>query len=119
MTMGELITYFMIYFFEGTILWKYCTVLFVSENRTKNFLLIQMLYMVMYAVSLKSNLVINICFFIAVNFICISFLYQNRWYTALYHSLITTIAMSIGEFLYCALQCIRFHSTCMELRFIA
>lgn len=98
MTMGELITYFMIYFFEGTILWKYCTVLFVSENRTKNFLLIQMLYMVMYAVSLKSNLVINICFFIAVNFICISFLYQNRWYTALYHSLITTIAMSIGEF---------------------
>jgi len=98
MTMGELITYFMIYFFEGTILWKYCTVLFVSENSTKNFLLIQMLYMVMYAVSLKSNLVINICFFIAVNFICISFLYQNRWYTALYHSLITTIAMSIGEF---------------------
>ena len=46
MTMGELITYFMIYFFEGTILWKYCTVLFVSENSTKNFLLIQMLYMV-------------------------------------------------------------------------
>ena len=61
MTMGELIIYFMIYFFEAAILCKYCTVLFGSENCTKNFILIEVLYMVMYAVSMKSNLGINIC----------------------------------------------------------
>lgn len=98
MTIGELITYFMIYFFEAAVLWKYCTVLFVHGNHAKNFILIEAFYMVMYVVSLKSNLGINVCLFIIVNFICIRFLYQNRWYTALYHSLITTIAMSIGEF---------------------
>lgn len=98
MTMGEVIIYFMIYFFEAAILWKYCTVLFGSENSTKNFILIEVFYMVMYAVSMKSNLGINICLFIVVNFICICFLYQNRWYAALYHSFVTSIAMSIGEF---------------------
>jgi len=99
MTMGELLTYFMIYFFEAAVLWKYCTVLFGSENRIKNFVLIEMLYMVMYVVSLKSNFVINTCLFIVANFICIRFFYQNKWYTALYHSFVTTIAMSIGELL--------------------
>lgn len=98
MTMGKLIIYFMIYFFEAAILWKYCTVLFGSENRAKNFILIEMLYMAMYAVSLKANSGINTCLFIAVNFMCICFLYRNKWYAALYHSLVTTIAMSIGEF---------------------
>ncbi len=98
MTIGELITYFMIYFFEAAVLWKYCIVLFVYGNHAKNFILIEAFYMVMYVVSLKANLGINVCLFTIVNFICIRFLYQNRWYTALYHSLITTIAMSIGEF---------------------
>lgn len=107
MTMGELVTYFMIYFFEAAVLWKYCTVLFASENRMKNYILIEMLYMIMYVVSLKSDFMINTCLFIVVNFICICFFYQNTWYTALYHSFVTTIAMSIGELF---VLCITIHS---------
>lgn len=96
--MEILLCYVVIYLFEAFILWLYSNDLFhprYSVFRTISVLSI--LYGVIFVLSFLNIFPLNGIAFLLSNFIIIYFCYDTKWYAALFHAGITTIAMGLGE----------------------
>lgn len=96
--MEIVICYIAAYLAEAFIIKDYCSTLFVSKYpKWIEWLSAFILYGILFAISFKENPLLNTVSFLAINFIFMLFLYHIKWLTALFHSIIVTIVMSLTE----------------------
>lgn len=96
--MEYLVLYFFIYLFEALILWQYTSNLFFSRyTKRKEGIVLLCLYAGLFFVSFMQHIWLNVVTFCLFNFIFIFCMYQSKWYSALFHSLISTAIMTLSE----------------------
>lgn len=96
--MEIIICYLIAYLAEALIIKQYCSILFLSKySYQTELLIIFTLYSILFGISFLENPLWNIASFFIINFFLIFFLYDIRWTTALFHSMIVTIVMSLTE----------------------
>lgn len=96
--MELLICYIFVYFIEALIIWQYCSNLFnPKHSRLHEGILLFCLYTGLLFVSFAEYPWLNIITFLIANFHFILIMYQVKWYSALFHSSISTIIMGMSE----------------------
>lgn len=96
--MEKTIFFITAYIFEAFIVWQFCSRMFISVYTKKiEGICLFALYFVLFIISLAGITWINTIFFILFNFIFIILLYKEQWYSAVFHSLVITIAMNFSE----------------------
>lgn len=96
--MTTTICYFFSFFVEAVIFWQYTSTLFVPKHRTKTrLILVCALYLILFAVSRYDFKWLNASLYLLVNFMFLFFMYQLKWYAALFHSAVLTAVMSMCE----------------------
>lgn len=93
------IFYIFIYTIEALILWQYASNLFYPKYRHEYPTLITLFfcYISLFFISFFNSWSINIAAFAIMNFIFIFLMYQEKWYSAAFHALFTTIVMGLSE----------------------
>ncbi len=92
------ISYMIVYIIEALILWQYCSCLFSRIYSVKyESICLFAAYTVLYLISFSEIFWINLISFTVINFIIIIILYDVKWYSALFHTLIITIIMALSE----------------------
>lgn len=93
------IFYIFIYTIEALILWQYTANLFYPRYRHEYPTLITLFfcYISLFFISFLNSWSINIAAFAIINFVFIFFMYQEKWYSATFHALFTTIVMGLSE----------------------
>lgn len=93
--------YIAIYLAEAFIIKQYCSTLFVSKYPGRiEFLIIFIFYGILFGISFMENPLWNIASFLIINFILFLLLYDIKWTTALFHSIIVTIVMGLTELVF-------------------
>lgn len=83
---------------EAFILWWYCSSLFESKFSKKFECFIMSLgYICLFFVFLLNNFVINLLSILVINYVIIILLYDVRWYSSLFHSLILITILTLSE----------------------
>lgn len=96
--MEIVLCYITAYLAEAFIIKEYCSTLFVPKySKWAGWLSAFILYSILFAISFHENPLFNTVSFLAINFIFMLFLYDIKWLTALFHSMIVTIVMSLTE----------------------
>lgn len=87
-----------IYIVEACIVWQYCSSIFYSRysKKTEGFVIL-VCYSILLFTSLLELPWLNTLAFAIINYIVIIVLYQAKWYSVLFHSLMITIVMSLSE----------------------
>lgn len=98
--MEVLFCYVIIYLVEAFILWLYCNDLFIPKYTVRQTVLcLSALYSMLFCLSMLNIYALNAAAFLLTTFIFIYFLYNSKWFVALFHAGITTTAMGLGELL--------------------
>ncbi len=96
--MEKTIFFITAYIFEAFIVWQFCSCMFITVYTKKaEGVCLFVFYSILFIVSLAGITWINTIFFILFNFIFILLLYKEPWYSAVFHSLVITIAMNLSE----------------------
>ena len=96
--MEKTICYIIINLLEALIAWQYCSNLFRPKFSKKVECILFITFYagqlpVLYLKSFHNNILI----FIIINFSLMLILYHIKWYTAIFHTLLTTVLMSLSE----------------------
>ena len=92
------ICYFFLYLIEALILWQYASNLFRSKfDKLRESLLLTFIYTVLLFIFLYQDFFVNTLTFLLGNFLFFIILYQIKCFSALFHSLITTVTMVTSE----------------------
>jgi hypothetical protein len=87
-----------IYILEAFILWQYCSDLFSpAYSRITEGIAFLIAYSLLFCVSFCEIFWLNLLAFLVVDFVIIRSLYCVKWHTALFHSTIIAIIMSLSE----------------------
>lgn len=87
-----------VYIIEALILWQYCSYLFSRVYSVKfECICLFVAYAVLYIISFSEIFWINLISVTVIDFIIIFILYDVKWYTAIFHTLIITIIMALSE----------------------
>lgn len=91
---------FFLYIVEALILKHYADSISVtSKGKANRISFLILIYFCLFFVYLLNIHWLNTILFLMANFIYLLYSYQLRWYSALFHGLITTIAMGMSELL--------------------
>ena len=88
-----------LYAVKGAFFWKYCDTVLQSRDRRYEFIVTEVLYLVMSGMMASVPLEQYVLYFAVINFFCIYLLYGVKFYTAAFHALLTAAALMLGEFL--------------------
>lgn len=92
------ICYFLLYLIEALILWQYASNLFRPKfNKLRESLFLTCIYIILMFIFIYQDFFINTFTFLLGNFVFLITMYQSKWYSALFHAFITTIAMGTSE----------------------
>ena len=92
------ICYFFLYLIEALILWQYASNLFRPKfNKLRESLFLTCIYIILMFIFIYQDFFINTFTFLLGNFVFLITMYQSKWYSALFHAFITTIAMGTSE----------------------
>lgn len=99
--MKILLCYIVIYLIEALILWLYCNDLFIAKYSIhKTIISLLAFYSLLFILSRFDNYLLSSSSFFLVNFLFIYLFYHVKWSFALFHTGITTVAMSLGELIF-------------------
>ena len=92
------ICYFFLYLIEALILWQYTTNLFQSKfNKLREGFFLACIYCTLMFIYMNQDFLMNTLTFLLGNFLFLIVMYRVKWYSALFHSFITTIVMGTSE----------------------
>lgn len=92
------ICYILAYLAEAFIIKQYCSILFESKHSPRiELLTITILYGILFGISYIKNPVWNTIAFFIINFVLMLILYDVKWTTAFFHTMIVTIVMGLTE----------------------
>ena len=96
--MNVIICYILIYLVEACIFGNYCSNIFVKKRATSfTIFSISVGYLLLFGISFVECFWINLLSFLIVNIFLLLLLYDMKWYSAILHASIITIAMSSTE----------------------
>lgn len=96
--MEKYICYLIVFIIEALILLEYASNLFQSKHSRKcEGLFLAFIYIILLFIFIQQNFIINTLTFLLGNFIFFIAMYHIQWFSALFHALITTIALGTGE----------------------
>lgn len=88
------------FFIEAIILWQYAGSLFTPVHSFAiRFLALSVSYLILFFISIFNVISLNIVFYFLLNALFLSFHFQLRHRTALFHSVILTFVMGTSEFI--------------------
>ena len=98
------IYYLIIYVIEGIIFSQYCASVFEApKSKLLKNISVAALYSILFLISFLQSPQLNLFSFFAANFIFVFLIYRPVWYTALFHSALSTAVMCLCELIIIAI----------------